>query len=154
MITITSEDAARELLEVVPVVMKEIRSEMRSRRTPDLTVPQFRTLAFVDRHKGASLSAVANHMGLTLPSTSRLVDILISRRLLTRGDNPSDRRRVKLGVTHRGLTILEASRRGTLDYLVKKLSSVNAEDRKVIVDAMKAMRCVFMTGTESTAVAK
>ena len=91
MITITSEDAARELLEVVPIVMKEIRSEMRSRRTPDLTVPQFRTLAFVDRHKGASLSAVANHMGLTLPSTSRLVDILISRRLLTRGDNPSDR---------------------------------------------------------------
>ena len=76
--TVDSDEVARGLLEVVPVIIKDIRSQMRSRRSPDLTVPQFRTLAFVDRNKGTSLSAVANHMGLTLPSTSKLVDGLIS----------------------------------------------------------------------------
>jgi MarR family transcriptional regulator for hemolysin len=150
----TPEEAASELLEVVPVVMKEIRSEMRSQRSPDLTVPQFRALAFIDRNKGASLSAVANHMGLTLPSTSRLVDVLIDRRLLTREDNPADRRRVKLGVTSRGLTILGNSRRGTLDYLAKKLSGVSADDRKVIVEGTAAIRRVFMSGTETAVVVK
>jgi MarR family transcriptional regulator for hemolysin len=150
----TPEQAASELLEVVPVVMKEIRSEMRSQRSPDLTVPQFRALAFIDRNKGASLSAVANHMGLTLPSTSRLVDVLIARRLLTREDNPADRRRVKLGVTSRGLTILGNSRRGTLDYLAKKLSVVSADDRKVIVEGTAAIRRVFMSGAETSAVVK
>ncbi len=99
---VVSDEAARELLEVVPVIVKDIRSEMRSRRSPDLTVPQFRTLAFVDRNKGTSLSAVANHMGLTLPSTSKLVDGLLARGMLTREDNPADRRRVKLGVTNHG----------------------------------------------------
>jgi MarR family transcriptional regulator for hemolysin len=148
------EEAASELLEVVPAVMKEIRSEMRSQRSPDLTVPQFRALAFVDRNKGASLSAVANHMGLTLPSTSRLVDVLIARRLLTREDNPADRRRVKLGVTSRGLTILANSRRGTLDYLAKKLGGISADDRKVIVEGMAAIRSVFMSGTEASGVVK
>jgi MarR family transcriptional regulator for hemolysin len=148
------EEAASELLEVVPAVMKEIRSEMRSQRSPDLTVPQFRALAFIDRNKGASLSAVADHMGLTLPSTSRLVDVLITRRLLTREDNPADRRRVKLGVTSRGLTILGNSRRGTLDYLAKKLSGASAPDRKVIVEGMTAIRRVFMSGTETCAVVK
>jgi MarR family transcriptional regulator for hemolysin len=148
------EEVARELLEVVPLVMREIRSEMRGRRSPDLTVPQFRTLAFVDKNKGSSLSAVANHMGLTLPSTSRLVDILISRKLLTREDNPADRRRIKLVVTDRGLTILEASRRGTLAYLADKLSNVGAGDRKVIVDAMASLRVVFMNGAEISAVVK
>ena len=152
--TVASDEAARELLDVVPVIMKDIRSEMRSRRSPDLTVPQFRTLAFVDRNKGASLSAVANHMGLTLPSTSRLVDGLIARGMLTREDNPVDRRRVKLGVTNHGLIILETSRRGTLTYLADKIASLSAEDREVIVKAMKAMRSVFISGTQTQAVEK
>ena len=151
---VDSDEAARELLEVVPVIVKDIRSEMRSRRSPDLTVPQFRTLAFVDRNKGTSLSAVANHMGLTLPSTSRLVDGLIARGMLTREDNPADRRRVKLGVTNHGLTILETSRRGTLTYLTDKIASLSAEDREVIVKAMKAMRSVFISGTQTQAVGK
>ena len=151
---VASDKAARELLEVIPVIMKDIRSEMRSRRPHDLTVPQFRTLAFVDRNEGASLSAVANHMGLTLPSTSRLVDGLIARGMLTREDNPADRRRVKLGVTNHGLRILETSRRGTLTYLANKIASLSAEDREVIVKAMKAMRFVFISGTQTQAVVK
>jgi MarR family transcriptional regulator for hemolysin len=150
----TPEEAASELLEVVPLIMREIRSEMRSQSSPELTVPQFRALAFVNRNKGASLSAVANHMGLTLPSTSRLVDVLIARRLLTREDNPADRRRVKLGVTNRGLTLLENSRRGTLNYLAKKLRGISASDRKIIVEGMAAMRSVLMNGTEKRAVVK
>ena len=151
---VASDEAARELLEVVPVIIKDIRSEMRSRRSADLTVPQFRTLAFVDRNAGTSLSAVANHMGLSLPSTSKLVDGLIGRGMLTREDNPSDRRRVKLGVTNHGLTILNISRRGTLTYLTDKIARLSLEDREVIVKAMKAMRSVFINGTQTQAVVK
>ena len=151
---VDSDEAARELLEVVPVIIKDIRSQMRSRRSPDLTVPQFRTLAFVDRNKGTSLSAVANHMGLTLPSTSKLVDGLMARDMLTREDNPADRRRVKLGVTNHGLKILETSRRGTLTYLTEKIASLSDEEKEVIIKAMKAMRSVFISGTQTQAVGK
>jgi hypothetical protein len=49
--TIDPEESARKLLEVVPITMQDIRSEMRRRRTIDLTVPQFRALAFVNRIK-------------------------------------------------------------------------------------------------------
>jgi len=151
---VDSDEAARELLDVVPVIVKDIRSEMRSRRSPDLTVPQFRTLAFVDRNRGTSLSAVANHMGLTLPSTSKLVDGLLARGMLTREDNPADRRRVKLGVTNHGLGILETSRRDTLIYLKGKIASLSADEREVIVKAMKAMRSVFIGSVQKQAVEK
>ena len=40
-------------------------------------------------------------MGLTPPSTSRLVDNLIARGLMARNDHPADRRRVQLTVTDR-----------------------------------------------------
>ena len=150
----TLEEAAHELLEVVPIVMRDIRSEMRSRRSPDLTVPQFRTLAFVNRNEGSSLLDVANHMGLTSPSTSRLVDGLIIRGMMTRQDNPADRRRVRLAATPRGITILEASRQRTMAYLADKLRNVSAEDREVIVKAMEALRLVFAAGQQLRAVAK
>ena len=48
--TVDLEESARKLLEVVPIIMQDIRSEMRSRRSIDLTVPQFRVLAFVNRN--------------------------------------------------------------------------------------------------------
>ena len=141
--TLSPKEAARQLLEVIPVVMREIRSEMRSRRSPDLTVPQFRTLSFVSRNVGTSLLDVANHLGLTPPSTSRLVDGLIYRNMMTREDHPEDRRRVKLTVTHVGEQILEASRQDALTYLSTKLSNITANDRETIVKAMNVLQPIF-----------
>ncbi len=143
----TPEESARELLDVVPVIMRDIRSEMRSRRSSDLTVPQFRTLAFVKRNKESSLSDVANHMGLTLPSTSRLVDGLIMHGLMTREDHPSDRRRIRLALTRRGLAVLDVSMQGTLEHLANKLSATGSNDREVIMKAMATLRSVFMSGS-------
>lgn len=137
------EESAKQLLEVVPVVMRDIRSQMRSRRSPDLTVPQFRALGFVDRHRGSSLSDVASHMGLALPSASRLVDGLIGRGLMSREEHPVDRRRVRLTITHRGLSVLQASRAETLTYLSDKLRNVGDNGRETIVRAMEALRTVF-----------
>jgi len=146
------EESARKLLEVVPIIMQDIRSEMRSRRSLDLTVPQFRVLAFVNRNEGASLWEVAHHMGLTPPSTSRLVDILIARDLMARSDHPADRRRVRLTVTDHGMEILEASTRGTLSYLAGKLSDADEDTREAIDKAVEALRTVFAPSTRTRVV--
>jgi MarR family transcriptional regulator for hemolysin len=143
------EESARKLLEVVPILMQDIRFEMRNRRVRDLTVPQFRALAFVNRNEGSSLWEVANHMGLTPPSTSRLVDGLIERGLMAREDHPADRRRVKLTVTRHGLAILETSTRGALSYLADKLSNLDNDEREVVDRALETLRTVFATGTRT-----
>jgi DNA-binding MarR family transcriptional regulator len=145
--TINLEESARQLLEVVPLVMQDIRSEMRRRGLLDLSVPQFRVLAFVKRNEGASLWEVARHMGLTPPSTSRLVDNLIERDLMTRADHPDDRRRVRLTVTRRGRTILRKSTDETVSYLAHKLSGVDANSREVIEKAVEALRIIFASAT-------
>ncbi len=146
----TTEECARELLEVVPLIMRDIRNQMRSQRTPDLTVPQFRTILFVDRNTGASLSDVAEHIGIALPSASKLVDDLIKNDLMSREEDPTDRRRVSLAITHRGRTILEASRKGTLTYLSEKLGGTSPSDREAIVKAMRAIRSAFQKQKNDT----
>jgi len=140
-------ESARQLLEVIPLVMQDIRSEMRRRGSLDLSVPQFRALAFVNRNEGASLWEVARHMGLTPPSTSRLVDNLIERDLMTRTDHPDDRRRVRLTVTRHGHTILQKSTDETVSYLARKLSGADADRREIIEKAVEELRIIFASAT-------
>ncbi len=78
------DECARQLLDTTPQIMRFIRAEMRSHRGHDLSVPQFRTLTFINRNPEASLSNLANHLGLTLPSTSKLVDGLVNQKIITR----------------------------------------------------------------------
>jgi DNA-binding MarR family transcriptional regulator len=137
------ETCAQEVLEVVPVVMRTIRAKMRQHRAADLSVPQFRTLAFIDRNAEASLSDVAEHIGLTLPSMSKIVDGLVTRKLVTRQTHPTDRRRMILTLTHSGQTALAASREATRACLAEMLAPLTSAERTTIGQAMENLREIF-----------
>jgi DNA-binding MarR family transcriptional regulator len=140
----TSPDVcAQEILEVVPVVMRTIRAELRRHRTADLSVPQFRALAFIDRNVDASLSDVAEHIGLTLPSMSKIVEGLVHRKLVTRQTHPTDRRRMTLTLTARGQTALHTSRAATRACLAEDLAALSDHQRETIVQALNSLRPVF-----------
>jgi DNA-binding MarR family transcriptional regulator len=140
----TSPDVcAQEILEVVPAVMRTIRAEMRRHRTADLSVPQFRTLAFINSKVDASLSDVAEHIGLTLPSMSKIVDGLVTRKLVTRQTHATDRRRMMLALTARGKTALQTSREATRACLAEDLAGLTERQRDTIARAMEILRPVF-----------
>jgi MarR family transcriptional regulator for hemolysin len=137
------EDCAREILETVPVVMRMIRKELRKRGARVLSVPQFRTLAFVNRKKGASLSEAAEHIGLTLPTMSALVDGLVTRGYVTRKTHPDDRRRMNLVLTDRGETTLRVAREGTLTEFSQRLKRLPQNERSEVIRAMRTLRELF-----------
>jgi DNA-binding MarR family transcriptional regulator len=137
------EGCAREVLEAVPLAMRAIREHLRKHGARILSVPQFRTLLFLSRHKGTSLSDVAEHIGLTLPSMSTLIDGLVDRNYAVRRTDPDDRRRMTLTLTERGETTLKSSRQATQTYLAEQLNRLPETDRKTIVTAMQILRQVF-----------
>jgi DNA-binding MarR family transcriptional regulator len=143
MLSISLDQCAREVLETVPLVMRTVRAEMRRHRTADLSVPQFRTLNFLNRQAGASLSQVAEHIGLTLPSVSLLVDGLVERKLILRNTSAADRRRITLTLTARGQSVLEAAHGATQAALAEKLAALSAKDRMIVAQAMQALRPLF-----------
>lgn len=140
---IASEETAREVLETVPSIMRAIRAEMRAHRAADLSVPQFRALAFLNRHPGASLSELADHIGLSLPSASKLMDGLVARKLATREMHAGDRR-ITLVLTARGRATLEAARRSTQSRLAERLSALSGTERAAVVRAMHILRPIFV----------
>ena len=138
---------ARDLMETVPLVMQFIRKHMRNLRGRELTVAQLRTLYNVGQGQRPSLSDVAEQIGLSLPAMSRLVDALVRKGLMTRTSCEHDRRHLRLALTRRGQTALDAAWKGTHDRLSAEISTLPTEQRDVIQAAMHALRPVFEPDT-------
>ena len=136
------QDCAREVLDVVPAVLRPLRRQMRSHRA-GLSIPQFRSLAFVDRYDGASLSMVAEHLDLSLPTVSRMINGLVQRGYLQRKSSEDDRRHVSLSLRAKGQEIMREARQATQQYLSERFENLTDEQRQALVAAMQALREVF-----------
>ncbi|WP_298981159.1 MarR family winged helix-turn-helix transcriptional regulator [Caldilinea sp.] len=110
----------------------------------DLSVPQFRTLAYIARHPGCSLSDVAEFIGLTLPSMSVLINGLVEQGLVLRQTSLIDRRRVTLTLTEAGSEVYQRARQGTLAWLQRLLEPLSEEERQTIVRAMELLKPIFV----------
>jgi MarR family transcriptional regulator for hemolysin len=131
------------LMDVVPLAMHRIRMEMRRQRMPSLSVPQLRALIYLYRNEGASLSGLAEHIGLELPSMSKAVDVLVTRGLVVRRVLPADRRYISLRLSARGLAELKRARRITETRLMEALALLSSAQQAKIVEALQALRLVF-----------
>lgn len=76
---------------------------------PDLTAQQLRVLRLVSREPGVLASGVGHHLGVSAPTASGIVDRLVDKGLLERGEDPADRR-----VRH--LTLTDAGRDTVADF--------------------------------------
>jgi len=137
------EPCAHELMDTAPKIMQAIRVEMRRGRGSDISIPQFRSLAFIQRNPDSSLSSLAEHLGLTLPSVSKLVDGLVKQKLVIRQESKADRRRLTLVLTQTGASIVDSARTGARANLAKKLECLSDDEMKTIYQAMQLLRPIF-----------
>ena len=138
------EQVSREVLSAVPPVVWFIRRHMRRHRK-GLSIPQFRALAKVNTHPKASLSDVAEHLGASLSTTSRIVSILVEDELLTRTGSREDRRQMVLGITPRGKGVLDAAYTATQERMQEELTQLSREEREAVASAMRILAGIFGT---------
>jgi DNA-binding MarR family transcriptional regulator len=134
---------ARAVLDGMPPVMWFIRKQMRRHRTGGLSVPQFRALCLLERFPTASVSVVAEHLGSSTPSASRLISGLVSRGFVTRKSCRDDRRQVTLLLTQRGKTVLGQAQQATQERLAELMEQLSTQQRSVIEQAMSVLQEVF-----------
>jgi DNA-binding MarR family transcriptional regulator len=139
------EACAQAVLDTVPLIMRSVRAQMRCHRGLDLSVPQFRALAFVRRQPGASLSEVAQHVGTSLPSMSKLVTGLVSRGLISRTPSQTDRRRLVLVLTPKGVALLRSARRGAQAHLAQRLAGLSRNERVGVARALSTLASLFVS---------
>ncbi|MCX6375313.1 MAG: MarR family transcriptional regulator [Armatimonadetes bacterium] len=138
------DECVLQVLTTVPVIMRAIRAEMRSRRPAGLSVPQFRALAFLYRREGVSLSQVAERMGLTLPTVSKMIDTLVKRGFVVRDISATDRRCVVLKLTSEGKSAYDSANRYAQARLAEDLKALSPSEREDVARSMRVLRRIFM----------
>lgn len=148
----STEQLATLTLETIPVVMRAIRALMRAEAGAgtDLTVPQFRALGFIERHRGASLTQVAEHLGISMPSASRLIDALVNRRLVDRM-LAADRRKVTLNLLPAGADLRLKARQRTQQGLDATFQRLTPAQRRALAKSLATLGELF--GGEISSVA-
>lgn len=140
----TPRQAASLVIENIPQLMRLLRAKLREKRSGELSMAEFRTLAFIQANQGASLSEVAGHIGLSLPAMSRLVDGLVKQQLLTRKGHGVDRRRICLGLTPIGKRDLNEAYRHAESYFADKLAELSGDDRRRLADSINTLKRLFV----------
>lgn len=138
-----SQQVASEVLDVIPAVMRTIRKNLRAQRDPDLTLPEFRGLAFINRNPGCALNELAEHVGLEAPSASKLVEHLVQRGLVKREPDPADRRRVRLQLLARGQRSVNTAFEHTREFLAEQLAHLSDAEGLKVMQAMQILRQAF-----------
>ena len=140
----TKQAVARALLDVVPVIMRTIRTEMRSHRANDLTVPLFRSLMYLERHPGVALLDLAGHLGLTSPSACKIVDGLVANSMVQRQHSDTDRRKITLELTREGMKVLDEARTSAQSQLAELLAPLSAEQCETVFEALQIIQPLFL----------
>jgi DNA-binding MarR family transcriptional regulator len=135
-------ECAREVLDALPPVMWFVRRQMRSHRG-GLSLAQFRSLVRVNRPPQATLSDVAEHLGATLPTASRIVSGLVDKSLVVRQGCRWDRRQVLFELTARGREVLQTARQATQRHMESELDKLTAQERKSLIHATKILKSLF-----------
>lgn len=119
-----SRACARQVLEAVPLLMREIRSEMRQSAPAALSVPSLRALIFAHVNPGGSLSDLASHLGVTLPTASVAVDRLAARGLMRAAREDRGARRRSLYLSAQGERVVQRAMDHTVQALAQRLQAV------------------------------
>jgi DNA-binding MarR family transcriptional regulator len=103
----------------------------------DLSPVQLRALSVLRENPRSNLVQLAEAMGVTVSTASRLVDRLIAGGMATRKTSPRTRREVALGLTRSGRTALQRYDRLRLESLRSCLEQVRPETRDALFAALR-----------------
>ena len=90
----------------------------------DLTMAQFRALVVVSRYAGITVGELGGELSIGQSTASLLTDHLVCRGLVTRVEDPADRRRALLSLTPAGEALLGELRHGNGQILKEWLAEL------------------------------
>lgn len=125
--------SSEPLIDEVVGDMAAVYANLQELNTPtwlrlDLTMAQFRALVVVSHRPGITVGEVGCQFSIGQSAASLLVDHLVRRGLVSRAEDPADRRRALLGCSPDGVALLAELRQGSRQNLRELLASLNDDD--------------------------
>jgi DNA-binding MarR family transcriptional regulator len=101
-----------------------------------LTMAQFSAMVHIFRKGGCGVSDIGTDLGVTNSAASQMLERLVQLKLITRSEDPSDRRVKLIVLTDRGHQILKEGSLTNRTWLEGLAGSMNAEDQEQVNKAL------------------
>lgn len=111
--------------------------------TGELSLNEYDVLFNLSRQTGRQLrmKSLNDHLLLTQPSVSRLVDRLTGRGLLTKSNDPDDARGVNVTLTDQGFDLFRRVARSHIDSIAERVGgSLSADELVTLTDLCNRLR--------------
>ncbi len=133
--------AARELLHITMLVMRSVAAEMRRSPLP-LAPAQLGTLMRVAAG-ACTVSELARHQAVSLPTMSRSLDMLVRRTLLERWVDDGDRRHTMVRLTEEGRRVAADVRGRSEQHVARILTGLSTTDRAQVLGALDILERIL-----------
>jgi DNA-binding MarR family transcriptional regulator len=135
----TSAEIKEELAPRLRWALTRLARRLRQEAGADLGPSQTAALATVERHGPLSPSELAEIERIKRPTATRIVRHLEGAGLVERVKDPADGRSSILSLTAEGRALLRRVRERKTAYLAKRLSAMDAEDRRTLERAAELL---------------
>jgi DNA-binding MarR family transcriptional regulator len=134
-------EVAREILKIVPLVMRTVAAELRA--AGELPAPAHFSLLSLLATQSRTVSELAAIHGVSLPTMSNSVTALVQRGWVKRRVSERDRRVMRADVTPAGRAALERVGRCAEEQLSEVLTPLPAEGRRRLQAGLRVLRELF-----------
>jgi DNA-binding MarR family transcriptional regulator len=152
MTRVQARDSARELLKIMPLVMRTVAAELRL--AGEMPAPAHFPLLMMLNERGRSLTELAELRGVSLPTMSNSITAVVQRgwvRRITPRRNGTDRRVVLVEITAAGRAALERVGRAAEGHLADVLAPLDSASRRRLQEGLDVLRRVFTAPPDSAA---
>jgi DNA-binding MarR family transcriptional regulator len=105
-------------------------------RDKGLTMAQFSAMVHIFRKGGCGVSDIGSDLGVTNSAASQMLERLVQFKLITRTEDPSDRRVKLIVLTDKGRQILQEGSMTNLTWMEGLARSMNAEEQDQVGKAL------------------
>jgi DNA-binding MarR family transcriptional regulator len=139
--TDTAHQLARQIMEIIPYVMRAIMAKMKQPNT--LVMPaHYRLLGMLSR-RSWTLKELADRIEVSPPTMSNTITTLEERGWVTRTRSEEDRRAVSIQITEEGKKILEDIHRQGESYLTKLMENLAPSEQEILAQGLSILRRLF-----------
>jgi MarR family transcriptional regulator, organic hydroperoxide resistance regulator len=104
-----------------------------------LTIAQLKSLFFIADKGKTNFKKLADALGVTPPNVTGIVDRLVEHGLVSRTENPEDRRIMLLQITAKGRNLLHNLQQNRASHMATILGKLSDEDIAALLRGMKAL---------------
>ena len=140
-------ESARDVLEIIPLVMRTVAAELRA--AGELPAPAHFGLLSVLTERSRTLTELAALQGVSLPTMSSSISAMAERGWVKRTGPEKDRRTMLIEVTAAGRAALERVARCAETHLAEVLAPLDALSRRRLQGGLGVLRHIFARSSTS-----